>query len=573
MARKKSAAKKAKEAAAVADGTNEVKDVVEEESQSQQQEQKQKKNNNSIKEHDLDDESDESSSSEEEDEYGDLATEKVDTGINNILDILRSNPNKLLDKDLKFFDNPEDDDIPDQIRKEKPMYLKDYHRMNLLSGNYKNDDEDSETYNTVDGEKPYTVEQRDERNQLLSDINNAFSGDEQENEEEDDFLKKKDSSHKDVNEAHISLPDPNSNQEEFLNSFIGQRAWIPTEGDKVINLDKHGDDDEDFDNAVDDFENAYNFRYEDPNSAEIISYARNQATLRRDKTNARKRKREMKSEEKQKEKQQKEEIIKKKETSKLNKAMDRLAQIKEAIGGDIDDLVIQKVFGDSLLNEDFDDTDWDSKMAEIFNEQYYGEDDQKPTWDNADIESDNNEEKVEQDDDVEQSEQDDDVEQAEQSEEPQQKKSKKDKLKEKKEAKRLKESLKEQAKALVEANKAKIIEEVEEEENRGRSTDDDMKFKYREVSPESFNLTTRDIFLADDKQLNSYLGIKRYAPYRPKEQRVKDRRKYKKKRPIEEWRREVFRGYKPKEGEGDDDNSIWIPIEEKHKKKKHKSKA
>ena len=54
--------------------------------------------------------------------------------------------------------------------------------------------------------------------------------------------------------------------------------------------------------------------------------------------------------------------------------MDRLSKIKQAIGGDninVDDKTIERVFGDSLLNDDFDDADWDNKMAEIFNEQYY----------------------------------------------------------------------------------------------------------------------------------------------------------------------------------------------------------
>ena len=83
------------------------------------------------------------------------------------------------------------------------------------------------------------------------------------------------------------------NDEQFLKDFLAQQAWIPKEGDKVIELDATGQsDDENFNNAVEDFENAYNFRYEDPNSAEIISYARNQATLRRSKTSSRRRKRE-----------------------------------------------------------------------------------------------------------------------------------------------------------------------------------------------------------------------------------------------------------------------------------------
>ena len=60
--------------------------------------------------------------------------------------------------------------------------------------------------------------------------------------------------------------------------------------------------------------------------------------------------------------------MKKKKTATVNKVMDRLSKIKQAIGGDninVDDKTIERVFGDSLLNDDFDDADWDNKMAEI----------------------------------------------------------------------------------------------------------------------------------------------------------------------------------------------------------------
>ena len=64
-------------------------------------------------------------------------------------------------------------------------------------------------------------------------------------------------------------------------------------------------------------------------------------------------------------------MLKKKKTSKVNKVLDRLTKIKEAVGDQVSDETIERVFGDALLQDDFDDADWDSKMAEIFNEQYY----------------------------------------------------------------------------------------------------------------------------------------------------------------------------------------------------------
>ncbi|KAK6455699.1 KRRI-interacting protein 1 [Scheffersomyces xylosifermentans] len=567
MARKKSAAKRAKEAALKENGVlpgevNQAKSTVDEIKTSS------KKQVQSESDSDSEDES----SSEEEDEFGDLITEDVEEGINKVLKAIKEDPTKLLDPKVKFFEDPENVTVSKE-KKEKPMYLKDYHRINLLSGNYKDDDEDEEyqenKFGTVDGEKPFVVAQKEERDQLLSDIKNAFHGDnddENDDDSDDDFLKKKEQPTRNelMESKEISrLPDPSQNEDGFLQAFVDSKAWIPKKDDKVINLDRiDQNDEEDFDEAVEQFERAYNFRYEDPNSAEIVSYARNQATMRRSATNSRKRQREKKHEEKEKEMKEKDELLKKKKTTKLNKVMDRLAKIKEAVGDDVKDEVIEKVFGDALLKDDFDDADWDSKMAQIFNEQYYEDDSVKPTWDEddeimADFHSKENGDDYEEDE----GENPQDDEEIFDADAPPKKKSKKEKLKDKKSTKKEKESLRAKAQEIVEAKTHVLMDEVEEE--RGRSKDSgELKFRYREVSPETFGLTTRDILLADDKQLNSYIGIKKFAPYRPKEAVMKDKRKYTKKKHLQEWRKEVFRDKNGPPVRDDDKYDIWIPMEE-----------
>ena len=637
MPRKKSAAKKAKEAAAAAatsttgtattglksndsialttsGTTHPAREKLIQESQKQ-----------NVKDNDLENFSSFSSSSdEEEDEYGDLITEDVEQGINQVMEIIKKNPSKLLDPSVKFFDDPETAadkaNVAGGKSLEKPMYLKDYHRQMLLDGSYKEFDEGE----TVDGVKSFAAEQKEEREKLLSDIKSAFKeanedgADDGDDDDEDDdgFLKKKDAnktstltSLEENGEAASTagprqLPDPEKDQQGFLSAFLDQKAWIPTKGDKVLNLDQiDKDDEEEFDDAAEQFETAYNFRYEDPNSTEIISYARNQASLRRSKTNARKRARDKEHEEKRKEEEKKKELLKKKKTAKLNKVIDRLAKIKEAVGEEVPDEVIQRVFGESLLNDDFDDADWDNKMAQIFDEQYYGAEVEKPQWDDEIMDgfkpeggADNDDEEEEEDDDDYDNEEEQGVEKGGERDgkdeqfdsiepvedgEPPRKKSKKEQLKEKKLAKKEKEALKLKAQEIIDANTLKIKEEIEEEAQqqeqlRGRSRNKlaDVKFKYREVSPETFGLTTRDILLADDTQLNSYIGIKKFAPYRPKELRMKDKRKYAKKKHLQEWRKETFKGlHIPEEAK---DGEIWIPgeAESKHKSKtKSKDKS
>ena len=129
-----------------------------------------------------------SSENEEEDEYGDLITDEVEQGINQVLSKIRSDPKSLLDPNLKFFKDPDSDEVLVKKQGEKPMYLKDYHRQNLIDGSYKEFDENE----TVDGVKSFATEQREERDKLLKDINSAFN----EEGEDDGFLKKKDRSEK-----------------------------------------------------------------------------------------------------------------------------------------------------------------------------------------------------------------------------------------------------------------------------------------------------------------------------------------------------------------------------------------
>ncbi|PSK38528.1 hypothetical protein C7M61_002461 [Candidozyma pseudohaemuli] len=558
MARKKSAAKKAREAEALQAEKKqapEQKEIVEKESKAAEPEVESEDNN--------------SSSSEEEDEYGELLTENVESSIQNVLSALKSDPKKLLDPEAKFFD--ENDNAVSKKSKDKPLYLKDYHRQTLLLGDYKNDDEDNE-YGTVDGEKPFVITEREERNQLLDDIKNAFDGEEENDDEDDGFMKKKEKLNA-VKDIVSLLPDPSKSAQEFLSAFLDRKAWVPTENDKVIDLDRiDNEDEQDFDDAVDELERAYNFRYEDPNSAEIVSYARNQATVRRAKTNARKKERERKHAEKEKQNADVEKALQKKKTEKLNKVVDRLNKIKEAVGEDISNDVIEKVFGDSLLNDDFDDADWDDKMAQVFDAQYYDAEIAKPEWDEDDeIMAEFHASKS-----AEANEEEGEAEGEEAELEKPSKKLKKEKLKEKKEAKKLKHNIREEAEKIVEANKLRIRDEVEEE--RGRSKENDAnKFRYREVSPEAFGLSTREILLADDLALNQFVSIKKFAPYRPKELALKDKRKFAKKKHLQQWRRDVFKNKEgPARQPGEEEGEIWIPNEaeeeERPRKKSKKSR-
>lgn len=560
MPRKKSAAKKAREAALREQAL---------EKQNEQTLTTQDEKNSSLSPPQDDSDLDDISTSEDEDDIGELITQDVEKGINEVLDAIKNNKtDKLLDPNVKFFNNDDttsQDDTKNK-KKEKPIYLKDYHRMNILSGHALKSDDEMDM-DTVDGQKSFVTQQRDERNKLLDEIKNAInSGDEdgsgEEEDDDDGFLTRK-KPVKSEGGKSTTTKLSNHNEEEFLNEFMSNQAWIPQAGDKVINLDQHDQsDDEDFENAAEDFENAYNFRYEDPNAAEIISYARNQATLRRSATSSRRRKRDEEKQIKDTIKKEKETQIQKKKTKKVNKLTDVLEQLQKEFGAKIEDHMVEKITK-TLMNSDYKEGDWDNVIAELFNDEFYNDDEGKPTW--------NDEDEGEEDNDMMDGieEDHDENEQQEEKEGPTTKKSKK--KNEKHAAKKEKKKLVEMVENAVEANKLAIIDELEndEQEKRGRSKtkEDDtegIKFRYREVSPESYGLTTREIFAADDADLNEFISLKKFAPYRAKELRNKDKRKVTKARRIKDWRKKTFNDENGPSFEG-----VWLPRDDDAKKPKH----
>lgn len=569
MPRKKSAAKKAREAAKKQEQKVEpVSAQPKVDTVNSKGDEKSKLVSDSKKEtvDEVDEEEEEESSSEDEDDFGELITEEVEEGIQKVMNAIKNNEtDKLLNPEVKFFEEPEKAvEKLEKTEKHKPIYLKDYHRMNLLNGGVEGEDEDME-FQTVDGKQSFVSQQKEEKAQLLNEIKDAFKVDDEENEEDGDddgdFLKKKET--KREREPASRLPDPEVDDEKFLEEFVNQQAWIPKKGDKMIDLDRAPDmeeDDEEFEDAVEEFEKAYNFRYEDPNAAEIVSYARTQATLRRAATSSRRRKRDEERALKAKEEEEKQKAVQKKKKEKINQLTDVLEQVKKEYGADIKEEHV-KALTDTLLNGSFEDGKWDEVIGTIFNDEFYNQE-EKPTW--------NEDDEIMGEFYSEQgANQEDEGEEISDSEEHKRKKSKKEKIEEKKGKKKEKKQLQEMVEKAVDERKLDIIDQVEEERGRSKEKDSDVKFRYREVSPESFGLTTREIFTADDADLNEFIGLKKFAPYRPKELRSKDKRKVMKSRRLREWRKKVF---KTEEGLTGDELAIPLSENASHQTSKEKER-
>ena len=89
-----------------------------------------------------------------------------------------------------------------------------------------------------------------------------------------------------------------------------------------------------------------------------------------------------------------------------------------------------------------------------------------------------------------------------------------------------------------------------------------------------------EILTATDAQLNEFVGLKKLGPYRSQDVKMRDKKKYGKKRRLKEWRRKV-----EQEGEGEEVKAMLRPepkeamklvpdeIAPKKKRKSRKSKG
>lgn len=511
---------------------------------------------------------DEESTDESEDDDADLVTETLDAEILDTLQAIKRKDPRVYDANIKFYRDFEADEAqPDeaaQQKKEKPMYLQDYHRQNLLAG-HTNGDED-------DGEAPVRTYQ-DEQDRLKRELvgsmhaNVESNGDVEHESDEEDFLVAKSKPKHDTlptisrpNKSHITETDvaaADKDPETYLSNFMAARAWLPTDGSRFQAFDSDDSEDE---KRADGFEEAYNLRFEDPQMAneKLLSFSRDVGKygVRRDEASGRKRIRERERERKEAEKREREEERARLRKLKIEEAEEKVEKIREAAGLRGKDVDLSQWKG--VIEGEFDDEQWDREMKRRFGEQYYDEQEgghgseegadagagkrkvKKPKWDD-DIEIDDlvpdfeaeedrpditlsSDDEAEPEADAAASEEDVEAEASS----TKKKSSKKDRLEAKREAKRA-------------ARKQRMaIEEMVDATLPITTTRAAPGFRYRETSPTNFGLSARDILFAEDTQLNEYAGLKKMAAWRDDGKKAKDRKKFSKKARLRQWRKETF---------------------------------
>ncbi|KAK6381648.1 Kinetochore protein Spc24 [Exophiala oligosperma] len=478
-----------------------------------------------------DDDSSDESTSESEDE-GDLATAALDSEIMATIKAIRSKDPRVYDQSVVFYtQNEETTPAESRTKKDKPMHLQDYHRQNLLNGGLAEEDEPTPL--------TYTEEQEQLKKSVVGEINAAAaaaSGSEDEDrgkDEEDEFLVAKEQQSPSREQITLDVDNAEKDPEIFLSNFMVSRAWAAPDS----KLHPFESDDEEEEQRAEEYEEAYNLRFEDPakSNEKLRSHARDAAakySVRRDETNPRQKKREAEKARKEAEKQQRKEEKARLRKLKIEELEEKLKRIKKAAGFSTNDL--QPEDWSRLVDDDWDDAQWEEEMQKRFGDEYYAQ--EEVGSDDEMAEKKKKVRKPKFDDDIDIKDivpefQDDDRAQFslsdEESGEHKKKKGKKSKHDEKRDARK----------------ERRIIEQLVEDQLRlelESSVPQKAGFRYRETSPKSFGLTPRDILLADDKQLNEFAGLKKLAAFRDPEKKRKDARHLGKKARLRKWRLDTF---------------------------------
>jgi protein KRI1 len=502
-----------------------------------------------------------SSESEDEDDAGELATEALDSEINAILNAIRSRDPRVYDPKTTFYSSlgHDQEGQPPQEKKEKPMYLRDYYRENLLNGQITADEVDEEVPLT------YNEEQEALKRSVVGEINTAAANsgtnhtmDEDDEASDDGFLVTK--TRNDVPKVSLidalDVEQAGKDPETFLSNFMSSRAWVPSERSRFQAFES---DDEEEERRAEEFEEAYNFRFEDPAKAneKLTSHARDVASkysVRREEENARKKRRQAEKERNEAAKRELAEDKARLRKLKIEDAQEKLKKIKQAAGLRGKDLQVED--WSRFLDDTWDDARWEEEMRKRFGEAYYGDEDvendeeqpghqsarkkrtlKKPKWDDdidiGDIVPDfGDDEKptfILSEDEGSHTE----VDAPEINGKTGSKKMSKDYKRERQESKKM-------------ARKERKIVELLVDEKLEMDTallggpSKKAGFRYRETSPVSYGLSARDILLASDSQLNEFVGLKKLAAFRDPEKKRRDQKRLGKKARLRKWRHETF---------------------------------
>ncbi|XP_043193631.1 protein KRI1 homolog isoform X1 [Amphibalanus amphitrite] len=567
---------------------------------------------------------DETSSSSEDEEAEEL-TPNMEKQFFETLSKLKQNDPEIYDPGKRFFNEKNEENgasTSKKKRKEKPMFLRDYEREMLLnSGEVQNENGNA----AGPPEQPSYAEEQEElragfRALVDSDSDGEEGGDpfsgsllkkrektaaEQEHEDEEYkiWLKgQKDTAGDKAVEGRLKgLKDAWSNpkiskDEAFLRDYIlskryleeGDDSYVPSYEEVVHDSEGDLSEDERTVGKQEAFEHKFNFRFEEPDQEFIKRYPRTIKNSLRKKDERRKLNREEKRKRQEEEKKKKEEELKRLKTLKRKEIMEKLETLKEAVGN------TDLPFEVADLDADFDPDAHDRKMGEMFGDDYYYDadnDEEKPVfsddedWDNwAPGEEDAGEGEEEesgqwaepgrsQSDHTPACEQPDFVMDCDYT--PSAVRRPPAELTtgrgRKKRRGRLAELLRRKKPRFEPAAGQRLAEYVDQYYQLDAQANP-HPFKYREVPANDFGLDTTEILMADERDLNRWVSVKRMSQYLRPEEEQHDVKKYKAKASNAFYKQKILQSLYKKEGEPEEDPENYEPQKKKKKKRKRKEK-
>lgn len=475
------------------------------------------------------------SSDDDDDEDDDLVEPEKDLKFFDALVRVKKQDPILNQKDAKLFESSSDEASSDEERKkkpkkEKPMYLKDLNYKYLTEEGPEIEEEKSKH-----NPKVYNKEQQENIKAFL-EAQEAFVED-----DGGDILKEKegngdDEMEEDENAGEITKrldeyfgEDGNLNEDDmFLKNYLLKKMWVNKEKDKKPVFDDIGvSEDEDELDKQDQYEAEYNFRHEEVEGDRILGHARFTEGSVRKKTSSRKAQRKSKEERMAQAELERKEELKHLKNLKKKEIQEKLAKVRAIAGiGEAGECKL----GADDLEEEFNPEEYDRKMKEMFGADYYGAEDADPDFGSGD-EGDIEKPDFDKEDELLGLPKDWDVggtkdgfetvrervlkqQEEEEEEEPMEEGGKR--------KKKRKITLKEK----VELDKE--LEEYYKLDYEDTIGDLKTRFKYREVPANKFGLGAEEILMADDKNLNQYVSLKKIAPYRDAEWKITYHQKLKK---------------------------------------------
>lgn len=557
--------------------------------------------------------SDESSNSDNssEKEEGNELRQQFDKDFYKALALLKNKDPKIYDQHVTFFDDTNKaqevytENKKQKPKKEKAVFLRDYERNIIVERDGKLSDSEDENVLETDIENnkiTYVQEQKE----LKESFKNVLHDEE---EEDDDLLKpkvksesekaKEDTDYKewlkgqktDINESEQEILKPlrdfwsNPNldaNEKFLRDYVLNDKYFDK---NYTGLDDDDDDDDndqgknyvihDSDENLsedekniekqEEFEHKYNFRFEEPDQEFIKRYPRTMENSLRRKDTRRAEKRAEVKKRKEEEKLRKKEELMQLKALKRKEIEEKIEKLKEITGNDD----IQ--FNDVDLEGDFDPVEYDRKMNQVFNDDYYAvpEENVKPEFHDIDEEL-GIEDNWDNYDPTAKNFADEDKYEGPHCEDPEFNmdadynplKRVQEEIESSKKRKRRRKS---KFAELIAKEKPKFdpqqYKSYEEYFDKYYSLDyEDMigdipcRFKYRKVVPNNYGLNIEEILMADDKELNKWCSLKKALQYKPEHAELNDIKMYEQKAKNEELKRKIFTSlYKESEDEEEGD--------------------